>query len=191
MSSSKLNPSYSDYHWWFTNVLLSCPWAGGVFRLLMTRSFTLHGLNACTIDLTLDTYGIRAWRRAVETVLVPMLLRILSTSSSSSRRAISSLVVNKFWSTKKPQTYEENIKVLTWSWQSRWWWRQVWGGTGVGSWRPGSPRRGCPHPRQGTWAPGLKYTHCFFLMLTAGLLIFLNRVILFTSLTNQEVSLFH
>ena len=43
--------------------------------------------------LNLDTYGMRACRRAVETVFVPMLLLILSTSSSSSLLAISSLVI--------------------------------------------------------------------------------------------------
>ena len=37
-----------------------------------------------------DTHGIRTCRRAVETVLLPMLLLILATSSSSSLLAISS-----------------------------------------------------------------------------------------------------
>ena len=42
-----------------------------------------------------DTHGIRTCRRAVETVLLPMLLLILATSSSSSLLAISSLDITE------------------------------------------------------------------------------------------------
>ena len=58
----------------------------------MASSFTWKLLIRNSL-FNLDTYGMRAWRRAVETVLVPMLLLILSTSSSSSLLAISSLVM--------------------------------------------------------------------------------------------------
>ena len=93
VTGPRSNP-YCEYHWSFTNVLLSCPWAGGLFRLLMASSFTWRKVfHSCSFLFNLDTYGMRAWRRAVETVLVPMLLLILSTSSSSSLLAISSLVI--------------------------------------------------------------------------------------------------
>ena len=36
----------------------------------------------------------------------------------------------------------------------------------------------------------MKHTHCFFLMLTGGMLMFLKLVLLFTSFTNQEVPLY-
>ena len=42
-----------------------------------------------------DTHGISTCRRAVETVLLPMLLLILATSSSSSLLAISSLDITE------------------------------------------------------------------------------------------------
>ena len=92
IAGPRCNP-YCEYHWWFTNVLLSCPWAGGVFKLLMASCWFTWKLFMGMFLFNLDTYGMRAWRRAVETVLVPMLLLILSTSSSSSLLAISSLVM--------------------------------------------------------------------------------------------------
>ena len=119
--------AYCEYHWWFTNVRLSCPWAGGLFRLLMASWFTWRKLfiSFCSIWI-LTAWGLAGgrWRR-------------------SSCRCC-------FWSSPPPPPPPSSPS-RPWSLRSRWWWRRGWGGTGGGSWRPGLIRRDCQHPHRGTW----------------------------------------
>ena len=126
----RCNP-YCEYHWSFTNVLLSCPWAGGLFRLLMAScSFTwklFMGLvfsvqSACI--LTAWGLGGERWRR------------------SWSRCC--------FWSSPPPPPPPSSPS-RPWSWRTRWWWRRGWEGTGGASLSPGSIRTDCQHPHRGTW----------------------------------------
>ena len=94
----------------------------------------------------------------METVLVPMLLRILSTSSSSSRLAISSLVM------AEPLMMAAGVRGN--------WGREL---------APWFASKGLPASSSGYLGTGLE-VHSLFL--------FLKFVPLFTSFTNQEVSLF-
>ena len=127
IAGPRSNP-YCEYHWWFTNVLLSCPWAGGLFRLLMASSFTWRKLFIVVVSCSiwiLTAWGLgggpwkRSWCRCC------------------------------FWSSPPPPLPPSSPS-RPWSSPSRWWWRQGWGGTGGGSLTPGWIRKDCQHPHRGT-----------------------------------------
>ena len=128
IAGPRCNP-YCEYHWWFTNVLLSCPWAGGVFKLLMASCWF-------------------TWKLFMGLFLFP--IWILTAWGLGGERWRRSWCRCCFWSSPPPPLPPSSPS-RPWSWRTRWWWRRGWEGTGGASWSPGWIRRDCQHPHRGTW----------------------------------------